>query len=103
MSYRKQIQEIKDNIRKEIIQEATIKNIFNGNDSDGVLQLNNKKLVWTHKGSATIEFVDCGTGDIFGTVFNEIVKINCDTISLDDLLSLHEAIVLNKQYLFKQL
>jgi hypothetical protein len=112
MLYRKQLEDIRNTLHKEIVTEATVKNLLNGNDSEGVLHLKFQQMVKIEitygygEGTtvdAFIDSVDCNTGNIFGTDGNgNEVNIRYSDLSIEQLISLHEEVVVNKQYKFLQ-
>jgi len=110
MSYNHQLQYFRNEIQKDVIKESTVNNIINGNESDGVLRLNNRI-------SFTIELYRPYEENLFQKV--HIVSVDCESGELnvvdDDnnpiylrysdflveyLNCIHEIVCIRKEYRF---
>jgi len=110
MDYNQTIQDIRDHIQKDIIHEATVKCIINGNEPDGVLQLIPEfRFTCDHYTPVsdltievlTVESIDCQTGELNGidSKMKEI-RIRYNDMTVEQMGQLHEAVVLGKKYKF---
>ena len=109
MTYNQTIQSIRDQIHKDIVLEATVKNTVRGNESEGVLQLIPEfRFGCDHYTTGeptievlTVESIDCETGEMNGidSKLNEI-RIYYNDMTVEQMVLLHEAVVLGKKYKF---
>ncbi len=109
MDYNQTIQSIRDQIHKDIVLEATVKNTVRGNESEGVLQLIPEfRFGCDHYTTGeptievlTVESIDCETGEMNGidSKLNEI-RIYYNDMTVEQMVLLHEAVVLGKKYKF---
>jgi hypothetical protein len=109
MNYTKIIQDIRDQIHKDIVLEATVKNTVRGNESEGVLQLIPEfKFTCDHYTTGeptievlTVESIDCETGELNGidSKMKEI-RIYFKDMTVEQMVQLHEVVVLGKKYKF---
>ena len=94
MNYYHQINEIRLNLHRDLVQEATVRNTVNGNESDGVLLLNKTVDV----GDFTVGGICCETGFILSTDCEKIIPYQ--KLSIEQLSVLHDYVVIGKQYSF---
>jgi hypothetical protein len=94
MDYSSKILEMRDNIHRDIVQEATVRNAVNGNGSNGVLLLKNPLVI---RGKV-VASVCCETGLLVLEDNDTIVKYK--DFSIEELSVLHRIIVETKQYTF---
>ncbi len=110
MSYTKSIQHLKDDIQKDIMREATITNIMDGNDSDGVLRLKNHilftiELYRPHEKNLFQEVrvtgIDCESGEI-KCIDNDGIPIylRYSDFLIEYLNCIHEVVCIKKEYHF---
>ena len=85
--------EIRYNIHREIVYEATIKNMINNQNSEGVLLLENPIEV----GDYVVQSVCCETGNL---VSNEDKLIGYQNLSIEVLSVIHQELVKGKRYTF---
>jgi hypothetical protein len=110
MDYSQTIQDVRNQIHKELVLEATVKNTVRGNESEGVLQLipefkfgcdrytpNSEPTIEV----LTVESIDCETGELNGidSKMNEI-RIYYNDMTVEQMVQLHEVVVLTKKYKF---
>ena len=93
MDYLKQLHEIRNNMHRNIVQEATVYNCVKGNSSDGVLLL--KKPI--RVGDYCVESVCCETGYLISTE-DKIVRYQ--DLTVEQLSVLHTQIFQLKEYSF---
>lgn len=93
MDYQKQLNEIRNKMHCNIVQEATVFNCVSGNSSDGVLLL--KKPV--DVGNRVIQSVCCETGYLISSD-DRIVRYQ--DLSIDEMCVIHRELVELKKYTF---
>lgn len=91
----KNIGELRDKLHRELVQEGTCQNSINGNNSHGVLQLN--EIFYGR--DCIVGSVCCEKGLLLRENHNTIVSYQ--KISTDDLIDIHEYVVKEKKYSFK--
>ena len=93
MDYIKQLSDIRNEIHREIVQEATVRSMVTNQTTDGVLLL--KKPV--EVGNYVVQSICCETGFLISTE-DKVVRYR--DLSVENLSVLHHEIVLGKQYSF---
>lgn len=93
MDYLKQLNEIRNNMHCNIVQEATVFNCVKGNSSDGVLLL--KKPVSV--GTRVIQSVCCETGYLISPD-DRIIRYQ--DLSIDEMCVIHREVFELKNYSF---
>jgi hypothetical protein len=94
MNYTNTIMGIRNDIHRDIIQEATVRNTVNGNESDGVLLLIKDVTI----NGKVISSICCETGYLLGQDNDKIVRYQ--DLTLEGLAVLHNYVVECKQYKF---
>lgn len=89
MNYVQVLHDLQNNIHSDIVQEATVRNMINGNDSDGVLRLN-EPIYGIHA-------VCCETGVL---ISGNGVVLRYNTFSIEQLAEIHNVLVFKKEYTF---
>lgn len=90
MNYVSQLYLIRNDIHREIVQESTVRNSVNGNESDGVLRLTNP-LYGVHH-------VCCENGYLLSYDADNIIRYQ--DLSVEQLSEIHHQVVNLKQYTF---
>lgn len=94
MNYFKSVIDLRDNIHRDIVQEATVRNTVSGNSSDGVLLFKHPIQI----GDNHISSICCETGFLLGPDNNKIIRYQ--ELNLEGLSVLHNYVVESKQYKF---
>jgi hypothetical protein len=94
MNYAGKLLEMRDNMHRDIVQEATVRNAINGNESDGVLLFKRPLVI---RGNV-VASVCCETGLLILDDNDTLVKYK--DFSIEELAVLHRTIVETKQYTF---
>ena len=111
MDYQKVLNELRNNLHKEVVQESTCK-IYQQMDTIGGVLLLHKPVVlhvefyhpeWDdYSEEVRITAVDCNTGDLIGETLNGNERnVRYRDLTAEKLLELHQAIKTNK-YKFTQ-
>lgn len=111
MDYQKQLNELRDNLHRGIVQESTCKIYQQLDTTDGVLLLRKPILVhvtsyhpeWDdYSEEVRVTAVDCNTGDLIGeNLSGNERNVRYMDLSVDTMLLLHTAITSN-QYEFTE-
>ena len=111
MDYQKQLNELRDNLHREIVQESTCKISQQMDTTDGVLLLLKPVVLhvefyhpeWDdYSEEVQVTAVDCNTGDLIGeTLSGNDRNIRYRDLTAEKLLELHKAIK-SKQYQFTE-
>jgi hypothetical protein len=110
MSYTNLIQDLRDKIQRDIMKEATIKNIIDGNESDGVLRLKNHigftiELYRPYEKNlfqeVRITGIDCESGEI-NCIDNDgnPIYLRYSDFLLEYLNCIYEVVCIKKDYQF---
>lgn len=86
---------IRNQMHCDIVQEATVRNSINGNDSEGVLVLTTP-IVFENR---TVSAVCCNTGLLLSTDYDTIVPYQ--RLSIEELDKVHSMVCNYKQHSFK--
>jgi hypothetical protein len=92
MDYYQHLSNIRNEIHREIVQEATVKNSVRGNKSDGVLLMEKPITIRDY----IISSVCCETGYLISTDNDRIVPYQ--RLTVEELSVIHNCIVQAKQY-----
>ena len=111
MDYQKQLNELRNNLHREIVQESTCKIYQQLDTTDGVLLLRKPILLhlvsyhpeWDdYSEEVQVTAVDCNTGDLIGeNLSGNERNVRYMDLSVDTMLQLHTAIRTN-QYKFTE-
>jgi len=93
MDYNKELSQIRNNIHRDIVQEATVRNMIKNQTTDGVLLLNRP----VELGSYVVQSVCCNTGYLISTE-DKIVRYQ--DLCVEQLSVLHQEFVTSKRYTF---
>ena len=95
------LQKKRDGLHKDLVQEACHKNFIINDNSDGVLQLHNPFYIKVKDVTLLIMGIDCEIGyPIAETYSGNFRQIRYSSLTMDELVSLHRDVVLNKKYAF---
>lgn len=101
MDYQEHIREIRDNLHRDLVQEACHKNFIINDNSDGVLQLYNPFYVKINDEVLHLVCIDCDSGlPIVKTYIGNFRSIKYGNLMVEELIELHRNVVQSKQYLF---
>jgi hypothetical protein len=110
MSYNHQLQYFRNEIQKDIIKEATIKSIIDGNESDGVLRLKNH-ICFTIESyrpyeknlflEVRVTGIDCESGNL-NCIDNDgnPIYLRYSDFLLEYLNCIYEVVCIKKEYHF---
>jgi hypothetical protein len=111
MDYQKVLNELRDNLHKEIVQESTCRISQQMDTTDGVLLLHQPVVLhvefyhpeWDdYSEEVQVTAVDCNTGDLIAETLNGNERnVRYRDLTVEKLLELHRAVT-NKQYQFTQ-
>ena len=111
MDYQKQLNQLRDNLHKEIVQESTCRTCQQMDTTDGVLLLHKPVAIlieyyrpeWDdYSEEVLVTAVDCNTGDLIGESLNGNERnIRYRDLTAEKLLELHTAVT-SKQYQFTE-
>jgi hypothetical protein len=111
MDYQKQLNELRNNLHREIVQESTCKVFQQTGTTDGVLLLLKPIVLhvefyhpeWDdYSEEVQVTAVDCNTGDLIGeNLSGNERNVRYMDLTADNLLQLHTAIKSN-QYKFTE-
>ncbi len=94
MCYSTTLDKMRNDIHRDIVQEATVRNLINNNDCDGILKLKEPLFF----GKYEIHGVCCETGLLVSEDYDRVVSYKLLTI--EELVVLHNTIVEDKNYSF---
>ena len=101
MDYQQHIREIRDNLHRELVQEACHKNFIINDNSDGVLQLHKPFYIRIKEEILYLVCIDCETGlPTVETYLGNFRTIRYSNLTVEELIELHRNVVINKQYSF---
>jgi hypothetical protein len=89
----KQVQDLRDKIHSELVQEATVRSCVDGNPSDGVLRL---KLPYVLQDGREVDSICCESGLLLGN--DKVIRYR--DVILEDLVQIHNLFA-SKQYSFE--
>lgn len=93
MDYTKQLSEIRNNMHRDIVQEATVRNMITNQTTDGVLSLEKPVEV----GDYVVQSVCCETGYLIST---EDIIVRYQDLTVEELSVIHQSLVVGKKYTF---
>ncbi len=93
MDYTKQLSEIRNNMHRDIVQEATVRNMIINQTTDGVLSLEKPVEV----GGYVVQSVCCETGYLIST---EDIIVRYQDLTVEELSVIHQSLVVGKKYTF---
>jgi hypothetical protein len=111
MDYQKVLNELRNDLHKEVVQESTCKIFQQMDTTDGVLLLHKPIVLhvefyhpdWDdYSEEVQVTAVDCNTGDLIGETLNGNERnVRYRDLTADKLLELYQAIA-SKKYKFTQ-
>jgi hypothetical protein len=106
MDYQKQLNELRNNLHREIVQESTCKIYQQMDTTDGVLLLHKPVVLhvefyhpeWDdYSEEVRVTAVDCNTGDLIGETLNGNERnVRYRDLTVDKLHEMYQAIKTNK-------
>ena len=110
MDYLQQLAVIRDNMHRELVQEATVRTFMKENSTDGFIELSRpfmfcKEDYHPLKGNYTYDCfvigIHCASGDLMGEDAEGCQRcINYRDLSIEEMVKLHEYVVQQKQFKF---
>ncbi len=110
MDYLKQLGVIRDNMHRELVQEATVRTFIREDSTDGFIELSKpfmfcKEDYHPLKGKYTYDClvvgIHCGSGDLMGEdAEGHQLCINYRDLSIEEMGKLHEYVVQQKNFKF---
>lgn len=101
MDYQKHINEIRDILHKDLVQEACHKNYILNDSSDGVLQIHDPIYLKIEDELLVLVSIDCDSGlPVVETHIGRFRPIKYSNLTVEELIQLHRIVVQAKQYTF---
>lgn len=95
------LQKKRDILHKDLVQESCHKNYLKTGNSDGVLQLHNPFYIKVQDVTLLLVGINCEVGyPIAETYSGDFRHIRYSNLSIDELVTLHSDVVMNKLYTF---
>jgi len=103
MSYSKSIQEIRDSVHREIVQESTSGTFLRRGKGENQIVLKNPVNITNGsktKSDVMVGFVCCNTGRLMSS--DGCTEVRYQDVPVDDLVVLHTEIIQKKSYTFRK-
>lgn len=103
MSYSQSIQEIRDKVHKEIVQESTSGTFLRREKGENQIVLKNPVNITNGsktKSDVMVGFVCCNTGRLMSS--DGCTEVRYQDVPVDDLVVLHTEIIQKKSYTFRK-
>jgi hypothetical protein len=95
------LQKERDILHKNLVHESCHMNLLRTGNSDGVLQLHRPFYIRIGEEILQLVGIDCELGfPIVETYIGNFRKIKYSNLSMDELVSLHSDVVMNRLYTF---
>jgi hypothetical protein len=95
------LQKERDELHKNLVHESCHMNFLRTGNSDGVLQLHRPFYIRIREEILQLVGIDCEVGfPIVETYVGNFKKIRYSNLSMDELVSLHSDVVMNRLYTF---
>jgi len=95
------LQRERDGLHKNLVHEACHKNYIRTGSSDGVLQLHRPFYIRIREEILQLVGIDCEIGyPIVETYSGNFRQVRYSNLTMDELVTLHNDVVMNKLYTF---